>query len=146
MDFKRLCSNIERELSEISERGLNASNLDNAYKLMTMYKDIKKVESGMYDNGGSYNDGSFASRRRDSDGRFMRNTYRGDLGEKYNSYLDSKSAYRSNNTYDAKKDVMHKLEEYMDSFANEMEDMLRDSDSPEERQTIQRYLNKIRTF
>lgn len=144
MDFKRLCSNIERELSEISERGLNASNLDNAYKLVTMYKDIKKVESGMYDKGGSYND--YASRHRDSEGRFTRNAYRGGLDDKYNSYLDSKSAYRSNNSYDAKKDVMHKLEEYMDSFANEMEDMLRDSDSPEERQTIQRYLNKIRTF
>ena len=144
MDFKRLCSNIERELSEISERGLNSSNIDNAYKLMTMYKDIKKVESGMYDKGGSYADG--ASRHRDSDGRFTRNTYGGDLGNKYNSYLDSKSAYRSNNSYDAKKDVMHKLEEYMDSFTREMEDMLRDSDSPEERQTIQRYLNRIRTF
>ena len=140
MDFKRLCSNIERELSEISERGLNSNNLDSAYKLMTMYKDIKKVESGMYDKGGSYSDGF--SRHRDS----ARNTYRGDLGDKYNSYLDSKSAYRSNGTYDAKKDVVHKLEEYMDSFTSEMEDMLRDSDSPEERQTIQRYLNKIRTF
>ena len=146
MDFKRLCANIERELTDITDRGLSSNNLDTAYKLMAMYKDIKKVESGMYDKGGSFNDGSYASRHRDSLGRYTRSTYKGDLGDKLNSYLDSKSAYRANNTYDAKTDVMHKLEEYMDSFANEMEDMLRDSDTPEERQTIQRYLNKIRAF
>ena len=146
MDFKRLCSNIERELTDITDKGLSSSNLDNAYKLMTMYKDIKKVESGMYDKGGSYSDGAYASRHRDSLGRYTHNAYRGGLDDKYNSYLDSKSAYRANNSFDAKSDVVHKLEEYMDSFANEMEDMLRDSDTPEERQTIQRYLNKIRAF
>lgn len=41
---------------------------------------------------------------------------------------------------------MNTLEEYMDDFSAQMEEMLRDSDCREERDTIKRYLDKIKAI
>lgn len=142
MNLKRLCENAESELSGIMERGLNANNLDATFKLVEIIKDVKKIEN----MGDDYS----LARKRDSLGRYSRdydagNSY-GHLGDKYSQYLDSKSAYRASGSHDAKQRVMQTLENYMDAYTKEIEEMLRDSDNPEERQTIQRYLNKIRAF
>ena len=42
--MKKLCELIESELSKIAEKGLTTSNLETAYKLVDMYKDIKNTE------------------------------------------------------------------------------------------------------
>lgn len=43
-DMKELFRIIEEELGKIAEKGLNTSNLETAYKLIDMYKDIKNTE------------------------------------------------------------------------------------------------------
>lgn len=92
--IKKLCELIETELGKIAEKGLTTSNLETAYKLIDMYKDLKNteyweqkseyymavleemeggVEGSYLRNGGYDREGVHYSerRRRDSRGRFM---------------------------------------------------------------------------
>lgn len=88
--MKKLCELIESELSKIAEKGLTTSNLETAYKLIDMYKDLKNTEyweqKGEYyeyvlmemQNGseGGYSmmddDYSMRGRKRDRMGRYSR--------------------------------------------------------------------------
>ena len=90
--MQNLCKIIEQELGKIAEKGLTTSNLETAYKLVDMYKDIKNTEywetKGEYydtvlmemQGGYSQNDGysmmeddySMRGRKRDRMGRYSR--------------------------------------------------------------------------
>ena len=90
--MQKLCKIIEQELGKIAEKGLTTSNLETAYKLVDMYKDIKNTEywetkgeyydtvlmemQGGYSEGDySMMDGEYSMRRgqrRDSRGRYSR--------------------------------------------------------------------------
>ena len=86
-DMKELCRIIEEELGKIAEKGLNTSNLETAYKLIDMYKDIKNTEywdtkceyyetvlDEMRGGGSSYAmEHDYSGRHRDSRGRYSRN-------------------------------------------------------------------------
>lgn len=171
-DLYRLCAKIKEKLDEISEKGLTTANLDMAYKLMDMYKDAKNIEyweakqeyydyqmDGGHSEEGRGRDGySTRGRKRDSRGRYSRDgggyardggySYRDGGGtEAYNRYIDSKQSYRnSGGSGDCKKRLMDTLDEYMDEFTEQVEEMLRDSDCAEERETIKRYLGKLKNF
>ena len=79
MSYKMM-QNIHEELDKIAEKGLNTSNLETAYKLIDMWKDMENVEywkcKKEYYNqvmdemdGGEYSE---ARRKRDSMGRYSR--------------------------------------------------------------------------
>ena len=90
--MQKLCKIIEQELGKIAEKGLTTSNLETAYKLVDMYKDIKNTEywetKGEYydtvlmemQGGYSQNDGysmmeddyAMRGRKRDRMGRYSR--------------------------------------------------------------------------
>jgi len=149
MDMYRMCSIIENELDKISDKGLTTANIDVAYKLIDMYKDIKTVE-GMDEGGYSGNDsygrhwvrGHYS--RDNGSGYSMTNAdYNRD--ESYNSYLDSKRRYRSNKTMDCKDRMMDALDQYITSFTKKMEELADEADCAEEKQTIERYINKIKS-
>lgn len=96
-------------------------------------------------------DSSYRSRR--SGEHYVRGHYSctgamdgGYSGDHYDQYMDSKASYRSSKTPECKQRLMDTLEDYMDSFSRQMEEMLRDSDCAEERQTISRYLQKIKNL
>ena len=42
--MEKFCSIVEEELGKIAEKGLNTGNLETAYKLIDMYKDLKNTE------------------------------------------------------------------------------------------------------
>ena len=42
--MQKLCGLIEDELKKVAEKGLNSGNLEVAYKLVDMYKDLKNTE------------------------------------------------------------------------------------------------------
>lgn len=96
MSYK-LMQNIHEELDKIAEKGLNTNNLETAYKLIDMWKDMENVEywkckEGYYDlvmeemeGGGEYSE---ARRKRDSMGRYSRTDGR------MNSEYDNDSSYR----------------------------------------------------
>lgn len=92
-----------------------------------------------YDRESSYARGG--RRRRDSRGRYMSGYSRDDgMG----GYAEAKQRYRQSKDSGAKSEMLEKLEEYMDAFSAELAEMSRDADCAEERQTIQRYVDKIR--
>lgn len=89
--MQKLCKIIEQELGKIAEKGLTTSNLETAYKLVDMYKDLKNTEywetKGEYydtvlmEMQGGYSerdysmmddDYSMRGRKRDSRGRYSR--------------------------------------------------------------------------
>ena len=190
-DMEKLSGVIEEELKKIAEKGLNTANLDTAYKLVDMYKDIKNTDywetKGEYYmavldemQGGYSQDDGYSMRKRDARGRYSRdgmgggmsydggNSYarRGGFGRYsrengygqgrgysqedgysgYDRYMDSKQAYRSGKSPECKQRLMDTLEEYMDNFSQQMEEMLRDADCAGERTTIKRYLDKIKNI
>ena len=90
--MKKFCELIEMELGKIADKGLTTSNLDAAYKLVDMYKDLKNTDywetKGEYydtvlmemQGGYSHTDGrmmeddySMRGRKRDRMGRYSRN-------------------------------------------------------------------------
>ena len=52
--MKKMCELIEMELGKIAEKGLTTSNLETAYKLIDMYKDLKNTE--YWETKGEYYD------------------------------------------------------------------------------------------
>ncbi len=124
---------------------------------------------GGYSRAGGYSRGEGYSerQRRDSRGRYSReggysqeggysgeyergSSYRGGYsqagGDQFERYMDSKQSYRSSKSPECKKRLMDAVEEYMDSFTAQMEEMLKDSDCREERETIKHYLDKIKSI
>lgn len=89
--MEKLCKVIEQELDKIAEKGLTTSNLETAYKLIDMYKDLKNTEyweqKGEYyeyvlaEMQGGYSESGYAmmdddysmrGRKRDRMGRYSR--------------------------------------------------------------------------
>lgn len=61
----KLVNSVEKELKEIGEQGLNASNLEMTKKLVDMYKDLQEVsqmEGGNYGMRGYGRDGGYGNR------------------------------------------------------------------------------------
>lgn len=184
MDKTKLLSRICEELDRIAEKGLNTSNLDTAYKLVDMYKDLKNAEyweqKGEYymavleemqgvdysrDGGYSMDEDGYSQRRhRNNMGRYSRNdgmdhdrsrdgrmARRGgysqnDGTDTYDRYMDQKQSYRSTKSPECKERLLDALTKHMDTFTQQMEDMLRDSDCADERATIRRYIDKIKNM
>ena len=160
--YDKLLENIEQELDNIAEKGLSASNLEHAYKLIDMRKDLMEdAESGGYS-------GEYSGRRqhRDSMGRYARNSYGDDrysgtysgngysygghgnsfaaaADDQHERYMNAKRSYRSNHSGDCKQRVIDSLEDYMEQFKQHMEELARDADCAEERDTINKYIRKI---
>ena len=190
--MKKLCELIETELSKIAEKGFTNTNLETAYKLVDMYKDIKNTEywetKGEYydtvlmEMQGGYSEGNYSmmeddysmrGRKRDRMGRYSREDgmggqsyardgrrnqgrnqysrmgdYSGNVGgySTYDRYMDSKQSYRSDKSADGKQRLMDSLEEYMDDFTEKIKEMARDSDFPEEKEMINKFIGKLQNI
>ena len=182
-DMKRMCEIIEIELDKIAEKGLTSGNLDTAYKLIDMMKDIKNVEywdtkgeyydivkdemrGGYSESDGYSRDGGYSQargyshggRRRDSMGRYSRNSYgdgmdgrsmrgysRNGGGDPYDEYMTTKQSYRSGEkSPECKQRMIGALEEHLDGLTEEIAMLGRDADCAEEKNTIMRYIDKLK--
>ena len=65
--MKELLRKVEKELESIGEKGITSSNLDTAYKLIDIYKDIKEA---CYYEDQTNNEDFYGARERDSRGRY----------------------------------------------------------------------------
>lgn len=146
----KMCESIAEEISKIADKGLTTSNLETAYKLIDMYKDLKTVEAmegdGYSQNGYSmngYDNGNSYVRRGE---HYVRGHYSRDNGDNYSRYSQAKYDYRHSRADGDKMRIMDSLEDYMQELTDKLEDMINDSDSQEERQTIQRYITKIKSI
>ena len=66
--MKKLCELIESELHKIAEKGLTTSNLETAYKLIDMYKDLKNTE--YWEQKGEYYEYVLMEMQNGSDGGY----------------------------------------------------------------------------
>ena len=141
--MKKLCELIESELSKIAEKGLTTSNLETAYKLVDMYKDIKNTE--YWETKGEYYDTVLAEMQggySQNDGYSMN-----DGGySMYDRYMDAKQSYRSNQSMDGKQKLMESLEDYMDDFTEKIKEMHRDAETGEERELISKFMTKLQNI
>lgn len=146
MKHEKMLEVICEEIDKIAEKGLTTQNLENAYKLIDMYKDLKTVE-GMEEY--SEDDYSGRGRRRDSMGRYARryddgSSYTGGYGDGYERrYMNSKRAYRNDHSMAAKQSMIADLDEYMMEMREKLREMKRDADTQEERDTIDKYVKVL---
>lgn len=137
MEMQRMLSEVANEAEKIAEKGLTTANIDAACKLVDMWYKLKKMD------GYSQSD-SYGNSYGDSYGRhYVRGHYSRD-NDRYNEYMDSKRSYRNTHSGDCKAKMVDTLEMYMDDFTKQMEELARDADCQEERDTINRYINKIK--
>ena len=113
-----------------------------------MYKDLKTVE-GMEE----YAEDDYSQARgrvrakRDSMGRYSRryddgNSYDdGDYAER--RYMDSKRMYRNDHSMASKQSMIADLEDFMGDMHNKLKELKRDADTPEERETIDKYIKML---
>lgn len=140
--MEKMMRAIMQELHEIEERGLSGGNLELAYRLIDMYKDLKNVEyweAKMHKEREDMEGYSSRGRRRDSMGRYSRDggySYAdGGTGGGYSN--NDNYSYRS--SYDG-----HSLDDCVDDMVERLEEMARDARSPEEREKIHAYVKKIK--
>ena len=143
--MEKMMRAIMQELHTIEERGLSGSNIEFAYRLIDMYKDLKNVEYWEAKMQMEQQEEGYSSRgrRRDSMGRYSRN------GGGY-SYADGgnggggysrRNSFRS--SYDNEQSFGESLEDCVEAMVEKLEDMANDARSPEEREKIQSYIKKI---
>ena len=170
--MKKLCEVVEQELHKIAEKGLTTSNLDTAYKLIDMYKDLKNTD--YWETKGEYYDhvlmemrGGYAhdldeysmrGRKRDRMGRYSREDgmihddmrmdrrYSHNDGIMHDRYMDAKMSYRADKSHDSKQRLMDSLEDYMDEFTNKIKEMSRDADTAEEKELINKFMVKLQNI
>ena len=123
-DIKDLCARIEDEISNIAEKGLTSGNLDTAFKLIDMYKDIKNTE--YWDKKGEYymtvleqmRVGDYSERRgRDNMGRYSASDGRMPDYDRGSSYMRRgehyvRGHYSRSDGRDANDDYMKKKKSY----------------------------------
>ena len=131
----KLMENVEKELHAIAEKGLNTGNLNTAYTLIDMYKDLKEVESMGY---GATESREMPVMRRDGY-RFDRN-----LNELYDAYCRAKAAYKTNGDQMHREKVTKSLEALMSEICDLMFDIHRDCDFREERDIIMNHMDGIK--
>ena len=151
MDLYSITNDIlPRKIHELMvEKGLSTANIEHAYKLVDMYKDLKQVEH--WESEDMEDGQSQRGRKRDRMGRYSREDgyayaegpHEADAKRRY---LDAKHSYRTTKSSECKRQLMDTVNEYMEDFAQEMEEMMRDADCKEERDTISRYIQQIRNL
>ena len=155
-DMDKLEQRICDELDKIAEKGINTSNLETTYKLIDMYKDLRTVsamEEAGYSETMAYENypmsmarGRGRNAKRDAMGRYSREGMHDDMMMNSRDYAEArysqaKMDYR--NSRAGKNDVMDSLNEKMRELKNELKEMSRDSDFPEERQQIDKYVKML---
>lgn len=162
-DTYKMQETICKELEKKAESGLrNTADLDTVWKLIDAYKNLLKIdmlqEAGEYSHDG----GGYSERRhRDSRGRYardggMHHSYEGDssyhdgrdvrrggYSEARDEYMDAKHSYRSTRSPDSKRDMTASLEDCKHKLRQEMQNMLNDADTREEREAIKTMIREI---
>lgn len=173
--MEKLFDNVKKELKQIEETGLNSGNIDNAYKLSSIAKNLYKIQKedkeGMrrytedhYENRGNYRDGGYRDggyrdgmypyepmygRRGMPDGR---GRYRGDdrWNEHLNRIMEGADMYQYGRTRyrdggDSER-MYDGLEKLMYAICMFIESTMDFAESPEEKEIIRKHIQKIKNI
>lgn len=156
---EQLCKELEKK----AQSGIKSTaDLDTVWKLIDSYKNLLKID--MLQEASEYSDysrdeGYSERRRRDSRGRYSRegggHSYEGDssyrrgysrdggYSEARERYMEDKNSYRSNRSSESKKDMNMSLEDCMGKLRDELQEMMSNADTREERDKIKEMLREI---
>lgn len=151
-DTYQMQEHICKELEKKAQSGLKSTqDLDTVWKLIDAYKNLLKIdmlqEAGEY----SHDDGYSERRKRDSRGRYSRSDGY-DRGSSYNQggyseardrYMDDKHSYRSTRSAESKRDMNVSLHDCMNKLREELQEMMSNADTREERDKIKEMLREI---
>ena len=153
-DTYQMQEHICKELEKKAQNGLkNTSDLDTVWKLIDAYKNLLKID--MLQEAGEYSrdDGYSERRRRDSRGRYSRegggtsyddgSSYRRGYSEARERYMEDKHSYRSTRSPDSKRDMNVSLHDCMEKLRNELQEMMSNADTREERDKIKEMIQEI---
>lgn len=161
--MEALLNKVTKELENISDKGLTSSNLETAYKLIDIYKDIK--EAKYYDCMIDKDEDSYGARDRDSRGR-----YRGDdwnnhysrrdseygryypINDRYDRYItrmreglynynEGKERYRDG---ESKERMIDGVEMAMGALVNFVEYMMDNVETSQEKEVVRKYIDKLK--
>lgn len=162
-DTYKMQEHICKELEKKAQNGLKSTqDLDTVWKLIDSYKNLLKIdmlqEASEYSEDGGYSE----RRRRDSRGRYARegggtsyddgSSYRrgysreggySGYSEARDRYMDDKHSYRSTRSAESKRDMNVSLHDCMNKLREELQEMMSNADTREERDKIKEMLREI---
>ena len=159
-DTYQMQEHICKELEKKGQSGIKSTtDLDTVWKLIDAYKNLLKID--MLQEASEYtdysrDDGYSERRRRDSRGRYSRddgnysyegdssyNRGRGGYSEAKGDYMDAKHSYRTTRSADSKHDMTVSLHNCMNKLRDELQEMMSNADTREEREKIKEMLHEI---
>ena len=158
-DTYKMQEHICKELEKKAQTGLKSTtDLDTVWKLIDAYKNLLKID--MLQEAEEYShDGYSERRKRDSRGRYSRegggtgyedgSSYRGEhrdrggYSEARDRYMEDKHSYRSTRSADSKRDMNVSLHDCMTKLKEELQEMMSNADTREERDKIRDMIQEI---
>lgn len=164
--MEELLHKVKKELGNIADKGLTSSNLDTAYKLIDIYKDIK--EAAYYEKCNE--EDTYGARSRDSRGRYRgeddwdRNYSKGGSSGTYNhdryyplnerderyftrmregiyNYNEGRNRYRDG---DSKERMIDGVDMAMGALVNFVEYMMDNVETSQEKEVIRKHIEKLK--
>lgn len=159
-DTYKMQDHICKELEKKTQSGIKStSELDTVWKLIDAYKNLLKIDMLQEASEYSENDGYSERRRRDSRGRYSResggtsyddgSSYRrgysrdGGYSEAKGDYMEAKHSYRTTRSPESKRDMNVSLHDCMTKLKEELQDMMSSADTREERDKIKEMIQEI---
>lgn len=147
MHNDRLLDRVEKELDAIADKGLTTSNIDLAFKLIDIYKDIK--ESKYYDceaenYNGKYWDGRYNGSweaRGNSDGRYDRYITR--MKEGIEQYNNGRNRYRNG---DSQERMIDGIDMTMSAICMFVESLADFAETSKEKEVIRKHVEKMKNI
>lgn len=152
-----LLDKVERELEKIGEKGLTSSNLETAYKLIDIYKDIK--EAKYYEK--ECQDDSYDARARGGRGRYTESSRSNerykthypwdDRVERYferirdgiDDYSEGRDRYRDGDSQN-REQMIKGIEMAMSALVSFVETLYDHTETPREKDVIKEHIEKLR--
>ena len=167
-DTYQMQEHICKELEKKAQTGIKSTaDLDTVWKLIDAYKNLLKIdmlqEAGEYADEHGYSQNGYSERRkRDSMGRYSRegggtsyeggNSYRrgysrdggySGYSEARDRYMEDKHSYRSSRSAESKRDMNVSLHDCMSKLKEELQEMMTNADTREEREKIKEMIQEI---
>ena len=141
-------SEIEKILGDISNDGVNQSNVDYIFKLVDIHKDLNQedyweVKKMYYRDSRRYDydrdDMSYGRRTRDRRGRYKGHDMIDEMSDYYGKYMET----RDGRSYGGREDSIKSLDYMMASVYDFVCMLEEDAKSDEEMEIIRKYARKI---
>lgn len=171
-DTYKMQEHICKELEKKAQSGIKSTtDLDTVWKLIDAYKNLLKIDMLQESSEYSEEDGYSERRRRDSRGRYSRegggnsyggNGYEGEssyarggrggssraggnsgYSEAMGDYMDAKQSYRYSRSPESKRDMNVSLHDCMTKLKEELQEMMTNADTREERDKIREMIQEI---